>query len=63
MRDIYCIIVFVTNDLPHERFARSGQDLIRTYNVSLKEMIFGTRYIIKTLDHRRLRVDITQLIT
>lgn len=56
-------IAFMTNDLPHKHFVRCGQDLISTYNVTIKEMMFGVQYVIKTLDHKILRVNITQTIT
>lgn len=56
-------IVFITKDLPHKHFVRHGQDLISTYNVTIKEMMFGVEYVIKTLDHKILRINITQMIT
>lgn len=53
----------MTHDLPHEHFVRNGHDLIRTYDVSFKEMMFGVQYVIDTLNHKQLRVNITQVIT
>lgn len=56
-------IVFVTNDLPHKYFVREGQDLICTYNATIKDMLGGVQHKIKTLDHKLLTVNITQIIT
>lgn len=55
--------VFITKDLPHKDFIRSGQDLISTYDVTFKEMMCGVQYVINTLDYKQLRVNITQIIT
>lgn len=55
--------VFITNDLPHKHFVRSGKDLISTYTVTIEEMLYGVQFIVHTLDNKRLRVNITQVIT
>lgn len=55
--------VFITNDLPHKHFVRSGQNLISTYSVTIEEMMFGVQFIIHTIDNKQLRVNITQVIT
>ncbi|VVC37054.1 DnaJ domain,Chaperone DnaJ, C-terminal,HSP40/DnaJ peptide-binding [Cinara cedri] len=56
-------VVFITYDLPHKQFVRNGRNLITTYIVTIKEMICGVRCVVKTLDNKRLTVNITQVIT
>ncbi|XP_025205902.1 dnaJ homolog subfamily B member 13-like [Melanaphis sacchari] len=56
-------VVFITNDLPHKHFLRSGQDLISTYTVTIEEIMFGLQFVVYTLDNKQLRVNITQVIT
>ncbi|CAH1720628.1 unnamed protein product [Aphis gossypii] len=56
-------VIFITNDLPHKHFVRSGQNLISTYSVTIEEMMFGVQFIIHTIDNKQLRVNITQVIT
>lgn len=38
-------------------------NLIMVENVSLKQVLFGVKINVKTLDHKILRVNITQVIT
>ncbi|KAL4144028.1 hypothetical protein QTP88_006265 [Uroleucon formosanum] len=56
-------VIFITNDLPHKHFVRSGKDLISTYTVTIEEMLYGVQFIVHTLDNKQLRVNITQVIT
>ncbi|XP_050525625.1 uncharacterized protein LOC126896695 [Daktulosphaira vitifoliae] len=56
------IITFIIEDLPHKVYSRNGMDLIRTIDVSIKDVLCGKQFILKTLDHKMLRVNINQLI-
>lgn len=54
---------FTTEDIPHKVFKRDNMDLIMVQKVLLKQALFGTQICIKTLDHKVLRINITQVIT
>lgn len=57
-------VVFVTEDRPHEVFARSGlSDLVTRRKVTLKEALCGIMMTLTTLDDRIIRVPITDVIT
>jgi len=55
--------MFTTEDIPHEIFKRDNMNLIIVKKVFLKQALFGTKINIKTLDHKDLRVNISQVIT
>jgi DnaJ family protein B protein 4 len=48
---------------PHDRFKREGDDLIYTARVTLKEALCGTTVEVLTLDERRLRVPVNEVIS
>lgn len=54
--------MFKTEDIPHKVFKRDNMNLIMHKNVTLKEALCGIKINIKTLDHKILRVNITQVI-
>merc|ERR1711915_106877 len=47
-------IIIVLDEKKHERFTRSGQDLILKMDISLTEALTGMKKTIKTLDDRTL---------
>ncbi|XP_025405575.1 dnaJ homolog subfamily B member 1-like [Sipha flava] len=61
--EIKTLYVFTTEDIPHKVFKRDITNLIMVKTVSLKQAFFGTKVNINTLDHKVLRVNITQVIT
>lgn len=54
--------MFTTEDEPHKVFKRDNMNLIMEQKVMLKEALLGTQINIETLDHKVLRVNITQVI-
>jgi len=57
-------IVFITCDKPHISFQRRNiHDLVFTREVNLGEALGGLFFVIETLDHRKLKVAITDIIT
>ncbi|GBP85637.1 DnaJ homolog subfamily B member 13 [Eumeta japonica] len=57
-------VIFVTEDRPHEVYARSGlSDLVTTKNVTLQEALCGFTITLTTLDERTLRIPITDIVT
>jgi len=57
------VYIFTTEDLPHEVFKRDNMNLIMVQKVLLKQVLLGIRIVINTLDHKVLRVNITEVIT
>lgn len=57
------VYIFTTEDIPHTIFKRDNMNLIMVKKVSLKQALCGIQINIKTLDHKFLRVNITQVIT
>ncbi|VVC39642.1 Chaperone DnaJ, C-terminal,DnaJ domain,HSP40/DnaJ peptide-binding [Cinara cedri] len=55
--------MFTTEDIPHKDYKRDNMNLIMIKNVSLKQALFGIKINIKTLCHKVIRVNITQVIT
>ncbi|XP_018577837.1 dnaJ homolog subfamily B member 13-like [Anoplophora glabripennis] len=55
-------IIFITEDRPHEIFTREGDDLIMVANISLEEALLGTMVTVVTIDHRTVRVPITDVV-
>jgi len=56
-------VVVVVVERPHETFTREGHDLIMRKKISLVEALTGCRFVVRTLDGRRLRVDVRNVIT
>lgn len=56
-------VIFVTTDRQHETFVRQEDDLILTTQVSLEEALAGTIVTVHTIDHRTIRVPITDIVS
>lgn len=55
-------VVFIVEERPHEVFVREKDNLVMVYNVSLEEALLGTIIALQTIDHRTIRVRITDII-
>jgi DnaJ family protein B protein 13 len=55
-------IVFIVRQSKHERFERSGNDLIYTSRIPLLDALTGTSLDILTLDERQLKVPINETV-
>lgn len=55
-------VIFVIEDRPHEVFTREDDNLTMTYDVTLEEALMGTTVTVNTIDHRTIRVPITDVI-
>lgn len=55
-------IIFVTEERPHERFKRVDDDLIMVANITLEQALLGTTIVVDTIDHRTIRVPITDIV-
>ncbi|KAK4879785.1 hypothetical protein RN001_007931 [Aquatica leii] len=55
-------IIFITQDRKHENFVREDDNLITTIDVPLEEALLGTTVIVNTIDHRVIRIPITDVI-
>ncbi|KAK9872888.1 hypothetical protein WA026_020242 [Henosepilachna vigintioctopunctata] len=55
-------VIFITEDREHETFVREENDLIMTVKVSLEEALLGTIVTVNTIDHRTIRIPITDVI-
>ncbi|CAH1987155.1 unnamed protein product [Acanthoscelides obtectus] len=56
-------IIFITEDRPHETFMRDGDDLVMIATITLQEALLGTTITVKTIDHRTIRVPITDVVS
>merc|ERR1712137_1096705 len=50
-------LVFVVEEVPHDRFTRKESNLISTYDITLKEALCGKVFNIQTLDGRFLTTE------
>ncbi|XP_017776520.1 PREDICTED: dnaJ homolog subfamily B member 13 isoform X1 [Nicrophorus vespilloides] len=55
-------IIFVVEDRPHEHFIREGNNLITQAEISLEESLLGTTITINSIDHRTIRIPITDIV-
>ncbi|KAK5646489.1 hypothetical protein RI129_004953 [Pyrocoelia pectoralis] len=55
-------IIFVTKDKEHECFTRENDNLIMHVEISLEEALLGTTVTVDTIDHRVVRVPITDVV-
>lgn len=55
-------IIFVTCDIPHEKFRRENSNLHMDYEITLNEALTGFKMSIKTLDERKLDILITDIV-
>lgn len=56
-------IIFVTEDRPHESFQRVGNNLVMIASITLEEALLGTTVTVYTLDHRTVRIPITDVVS
>jgi len=56
-------ITFVIEEKSHERFQRSGDDLLIDYKLKLVDALCGTKLEVKCLDDRVLTVAVPEVIT
>lgn len=56
-------VIFVTEDRPHECFLRDGNNLITEAEISLQEALLGATITVKTIDHRVIRIPITDIVS
>eukprot|EP01062_Namystynia_karyoxenos_P063071 TRINITY_DN55894_c0_g1_i1.p1 TRINITY_DN55894_c0_g1~~TRINITY_DN55894_c0_g1_i1.p1 ORF type:complete len:356 (+),score=118.27 TRINITY_DN55894_c0_g1_i1:104-1069(+) len=47
---------------PHERFLREGDNLVHTKHISLEDALCGFHIEVETLDHRRLRLFVNDVV-
>ncbi|CAH1183398.1 unnamed protein product [Phaedon cochleariae] len=55
-------VIFITEDRPHETFVRDGDNLIIEVDVTLEEALLGTTVTVNTIDHRTIRIPITDVV-
>lgn len=55
-------VIFVVHDRPHEHFMRETNDLVTQAQISLQESLLGTMITVCTIDHRTIRVPITDIV-
>lgn len=55
-------VIFVTEERPHETFVRDKDNLIMTVDITLQEALLGTTVTVYTIDHRTVRVPITDIV-
>ncbi|ENN76320.1 hypothetical protein D910_04370 [Dendroctonus ponderosae] len=56
-------VIFITEDRPHELFVRQDDNLILTTTISLEQALVGTMVTVHTIDHRTIRVPITDVVS
>eukprot|EP00696_Hemimastix_kukwesjijk_P015726 gnl/Hemi2/3955_TR1387_c0_g1_i1.p1 gnl/Hemi2/3955_TR1387_c0_g1~~gnl/Hemi2/3955_TR1387_c0_g1_i1.p1 ORF type:complete len:343 (+),score=98.10 gnl/Hemi2/3955_TR1387_c0_g1_i1:193-1221(+) len=56
-------IVFVLAERPHSRFKREGNNLVYEATITLPEALCGHTLTVDTLDSRRIRIPITDVIS
>jgi len=56
-------IVFVLQEKPHPRFKRDGNNLVYTHSISLKQALTYPTIEVMTLDNRKLRLPMSEIIT
>jgi len=56
-------IIFVLKEKPHPLFKRDGQDLHYTANITLKQALTNPVLEIPTLDGRKLRITVNEVVT
>lgn len=56
-------VIFITEDRPHEQFIREDDNLVTQAEISLQEALLGTVITINTIDHRRIRIPITDIVS
>ncbi|XP_072391406.1 dnaJ homolog subfamily B member 13-like [Diabrotica undecimpunctata] len=55
-------VIFIIEDRPHETFIREGDNLIMTADVCLEDALLGTTVTVDTIDHRTIRIPITDVV-
>lgn len=54
-------VIFITEDKPHPVFTREGADLYTNSHINLEQALNGIIIQLETLDHRLLRIPITEV--
>lgn len=52
----------MTEERPHEIFVRENDNLIMTVGITLQEALLGTTVTVNTIDHRTVRIPITDIV-
>ncbi|KAG5889018.1 hypothetical protein JTB14_033947 [Gonioctena quinquepunctata] len=55
-------VIFITEDRPHKTFVREVDDLILVTQINLEDALLGTTVTVYTIDHRTIRVPITDVV-
>jgi len=55
-------LVFILHEVDHPRFKRQGNDLLYTANISLKQALSNPVIEVTTLDDRKLRITLNEVI-
>jgi len=55
------LYVFTAEDVPHKVFKRDNMDLTMVVNVTFEQALNGLQLTVKTVDHKVLRVNVTQI--
>ncbi|XP_022914225.1 dnaJ homolog subfamily B member 13-like [Onthophagus taurus] len=55
-------IIFITEDRPHEYFVREDDNLVTEAEITLQEALLGTTITVNTIDHRIIRIPITDIV-
>lgn len=55
-------IVFIIADLKHEVYTRCGPDLLMTHAITLHEALTGFDFYVTTIDNRRIKVVIDEVV-
>lgn len=56
-------IIYVLETAKHERFSRSGSDLVHHATIPVFHALAGTTYDLETLDGRTLSIPVTEIVT
>uniref|UniRef100_A0A061RV16 DnaJ homolog subfamily B member 4 n=1 Tax=Tetraselmis sp. GSL018 TaxID=582737 RepID=A0A061RV16_9CHLO len=56
-------VIYVLEALPHDRFSRSGHDLVHHATIPVFHALAGTTYDLETLDGRTLQIPISEIAT
>lgn len=56
-------VIFITEDRPDNNFLRDNDNLIFTSRITLEEALVGTVVTVNTIDHRTIRIPITDVVS
>lgn len=55
-------VIFIIKDRPHDTFTREDNNLVMVCEITLEEALMGTTVKVNTIDHRTIRVPITDVV-